>query len=71
LAAVQQALPPELQPQVWSATLGPHGVLTVVTDTGSWATRIRYAAPALAPAVAATLGAAVARVAVRVRPRPA
>jgi hypothetical protein len=70
VAAVQEALPEELRPHVWSASLGAQGVLTVVTDTGGWATRIRYAAPGLAPAVAAILQETVARVAVRVRPRP-
>jgi predicted nucleic acid-binding Zn ribbon protein len=70
LCAVQQCLPGESAAHVWGASLDADGVLTVVTDTGGWATRIRYAVPELMPAVAGKLSAAVVRVVVRVRPRP-
>jgi len=70
LGALQQALPAELVPTVWGATLDPEGVLTLVTDSGSWATRIRYALPALVPALARELGQDIVKTIVRVRPRP-
>jgi hypothetical protein len=70
LVALQQVLPPELVPAVWGATLDPEGVLTVVTDSGSWATRLRYALPALLPTLARNLGQEVGKTIVRVRPRP-
>ena len=71
LSAVQQCLPPDSAPHVWGASLGSQGVLTVVTDGGGWATRIRYAVPDLMPEVARRLESPVVKVVVRVRPRPA
>ncbi|HXQ63318.1 MAG TPA: DciA family protein [Steroidobacteraceae bacterium] len=70
LAAVQQSLPVEAATHVWGASLDDEGVLTLVTDSGGWATRLRYQLPELAPRVAAALGKGVARTVVRVRPRP-
>jgi len=70
LAAVQHILPTEAAGHVWGASLDGEGVLTLVTDSGSWASRLRYALPELAPRVSTALGKGVARAVVRVRPRP-
>ncbi|HXQ31724.1 MAG TPA: DciA family protein [Steroidobacteraceae bacterium] len=70
LAAVQHALPTEAAGHVWGASLAEEGVLTLVIDSGGWASRLRYALPELAPRVSTALGKRVARVIVRVRPRP-
>jgi hypothetical protein len=70
LVAVQQALPAEAAGHVWGATLDEQGVLTLVTDSGGWASRLRYELPELAPRVATALGQAVTRMVVMVRPRP-
>jgi predicted nucleic acid-binding Zn ribbon protein len=70
LVAVQQALPADVIGRVWGASLDRAGVLTLVTDRGSWASRLRYALPEVAPRVAAALGERVVRTVVRVRPRP-
>ena len=70
LVALQQALPADAASHVWGASLDGDGVLTVLTDSGGWATRIRYAVPTLSPRVAATLGQAIERTIVRVKPRP-
>jgi predicted nucleic acid-binding Zn ribbon protein len=69
LAAVQQVLPADAAGHVWGASLDEAGVLTLVTDSGSWASRLRYLLPELAPRVAAALGRGVVRTAIRVRPR--
>jgi Dna[CI] antecedent DciA-like protein len=71
LAAVQRALPPELAAHVWGASLSADGALTVVADSGSWASRVRYVMPELSAAVEAALDRPVARTIVRVRPRAA
>ena len=71
LAALQQALPADAAGHVWGASLDGEGVLTVLADSGGWATRIRYAVPELTPRVAAALGQAIERTIVRVKPRPA
>ncbi len=71
LAAVQRALPPEVAGRVWGASLSEDGQLTVLTESGSWASRVRYVMPEVAAAVAAALGRTVERTSIRVRPRPA
>ncbi len=71
LVALQQTLPADAAGHVWGASLDAEGVLTVLTDSGGWATRIRYAVPDFAPRVAKALGQAVGRTVVRVKPRPA
>ena len=71
LVAVQRALPAELGAHVWSAAVSDEGVLTLVADSGSWATRVRYVTSEVAPKVAEELGCEITRTAVRVRPRDA
>ena len=67
LAAVQQALPQELAPHVWAASL-EGAVLTVLVASGAWASRVRYCATDIAAGVAVRLKRPVSRVLVRVRP---
>ncbi len=67
LSAVRQALPGELRERVWGASVR-EGTLTLLVTSASWATRIRYRAPALRQVLGADLGVDLERVAVRVRP---
>ena len=70
LVALQRALPEDIAAHVFGATLDPDGVLTVLVDSGAFATRLRFLLPELLPALGATLeGAAITRTVVRVRPR--
>ena len=69
LAAVQSALPPELGAHIHAAGVSD-GRLTVIVDSGSWATRVRYAAETLAATVGRALTAKISEVRVQVRPRP-
>ena len=70
LAAVQRVLPPEVAEHVFGATLDADATLTVLVDSGSFATRLRYLLPPLGTALATALEvAAIARTTVRVRPR--
>jgi predicted nucleic acid-binding Zn ribbon protein len=69
LVAVRAVVTPEVAAHVFGASLKGEE-LTVLVDSGSWATRVRYVIPELAPAVAAGLGVAVTSVRVRVRPPP-
>ncbi len=69
LAAVQQALPLDVAGHVFGATLDPDGVLTVLVDSGAYATRLRFLLPELLPSLGTALQGAVARTVVRVRPR--
>jgi hypothetical protein len=72
LAAVQRALPDDLAGHVFGATLDAEGVLTVLVDSGAFATRVRYLMPELTPALAALPevgGVGITRTLVRVRPR--
>ena len=70
LAALQQELPTEVAAHVFGATLDEDGVLTVLVDSGAFATRLRYLLAELVPALAATLKAGpIARTRVQVRPR--
>jgi hypothetical protein len=70
LAAVQHTLPAELVPHVFGASIDETGVLTLLVDSGAFATRVRYALPALVGAIetAAEKGR-ISRTQVRVRPR--
>lgn len=70
LVATQQALPTDLAGHVFGATLDAEGVLTLLVDSGSWATRLRYLLPDLTAKLTATLdGAVITRTVIRVRPR--
>ena len=70
LAAVQRALPPDLAPHVWAASVTEAGLLTVVAENGGWASRVRYVMPEITRAVETALGRDLARARVQVRPRP-
>jgi small ligand-binding sensory domain FIST len=70
LAALQRALPEDVAGHVFGATLEADGALTVLVDSGAFATRLRYLLPELMPALAMALEVgAIARTSVRVRPR--
>jgi hypothetical protein len=70
LVALQRALPEDVAGHVFGATLDPDGVLTVLVDSGAFATRLRFLLPELLPALGTTLeGGAITRTVVRVRPR--
>ena len=69
LAALQRALPEDVASHVFAASLDGDGVLTVLVDSGAFATRLRYLLPGLTPGLAAALGSPIARASVRVRPR--
>jgi predicted nucleic acid-binding Zn ribbon protein len=68
LAALREALPPEIAAQVWSAAL-KGTTLTAFVRSAAWGTRLRYVAPQVAPAVAAKLGQPVDEIKVKVRAR--
>jgi hypothetical protein len=70
LVAVQRALPADAASHLWGASLDADGVLTLLTDSGGWASRIRYAVPALERVVALALERDITRTTVRVKPRP-
>jgi hypothetical protein len=70
-AATQQALGPELGRHVTAASIGGRtsSVLTVIVDSGTYATHIRYALPEALPRIVAELGVSgIERTQVRVRP---
>jgi hypothetical protein len=70
LVALQRNLPEDVAGHVFGATLGPDGELTVLVDSGAFATRLRYLLPELVPALALALEVgSIARTQVRVRPR--
>jgi hypothetical protein len=69
LAALQRALPPDVAGHVFGATLDPEGVLTVLVDSGAYATRLRFLLPDLVPSLGTALDGVIARTVVRVRPR--
>jgi len=70
LAALQHELPADVAGHVFGATLDPEGVLTVLVDSGAFATRLRFLLPDLLPALATSLGdGTITRTVVRVRPR--
>ena len=68
-AALQQALPPDLAGHVFGASLDEASELTVLTDSGAYATRLRYLLPELLPGLARELGVVITRSVVRVRSR--
>jgi len=70
LVALQRALPEDVAAHVFGATLETDGVLTVLVDSGAFATRLRFLLPELLPALGAALeGGPITRAVVRVRPR--
>ena len=69
LAALQHALPADLAGHVFGASLDEGGGLTVLVDSGAYATRLRYALPELLAALSGELGVVIARTVVRVRSR--
>ena len=70
LAALQRALPADVAGHVFGATLDADSVLTVLVDSGAFATRLRFLLPELLPALGSALdGGAIARAVIRVRPR--
>ena len=69
LAALQRALPAEQAEHVFGASVDEAGVLTVLVDSGAYATRLRYALPELLTALSGELGVVITRTGVRVRSR--
>ena len=70
LVALQRTLPEEVAGHVFGATVDPEGVLTVLVDSGAFATRLRYLLPEAVPALGASIeGVRITRTVVRVRPR--
>jgi hypothetical protein len=67
LVAVRHNLADDVRDHVWAATYA-EGHLTLLVDAAGWATRVRYAVPALKTGVGAALGRPVEKVTVRVRP---
>lgn len=66
LAALRQALPPEIAAEVWSAALKGTS-LTAFVRSAAWGTRLRYVAPGVLPRVAQALGRPVEEIRVKVR----
>ena len=70
LVALQRTLPPDVAGHVFGATLDPGGVLTVLVDSGAFATRLRFLLPELLPSLATALEeGSITRTVIRVRPR--
>ena len=68
LAALRNALPPEIAAEVWSAAL-KGSTLTAFVRSAAWGTRLRYVAPGIVPTVADRLGRPVEEIRVKVRAR--
>jgi hypothetical protein len=69
LGAVRRALPAALGEHVFGASIGEQGVLTVLVDSGAFATRVRYELPSRLEAIGIDAGGVpVRRAQVRVRP---
>jgi len=68
LAALRQALPPEIAAEVWSAAL-KGSTLTAFVHSAAWGTRLRYVAPSVVAGVAEALGKPVDEIRVKVRAR--
>jgi len=69
LGAVRRALPAGLGDHVFGASIGDTGALTVLVDSGAFATRVRYELPSRLAAIEAEAGGGPIRSAqVRVRP---
>jgi predicted nucleic acid-binding Zn ribbon protein len=69
LLACREVLPAPLAQEVWSAVL-KGADLTIFVESPAWATRVRYAAAELKERLGERLGTPLARIVVRVRPRP-
>jgi hypothetical protein len=69
LTQVEAALPPELLGKVHAASFDAEGVLTILVDSGAYATRLRYALPEILPKVLNDAGTAASRGKIQVRPR--
>ena len=54
VAALQQALPPDLAGSIHSANIRDDGTLVVLAATSAWASRLRFECDALTAAAAAT-----------------
>jgi len=68
LRAAGSALPEDLRPHLRGAGI-KQGTLTLLVESGAWATRIKFHAAAVQAGVARELDTVVERVQVRVRPR--
>jgi hypothetical protein len=66
LMSLRRVLPPDLAAEVWGAVLR-ESKLTILVRSAAWGTRLRYAAPEAAKALAAELGTAIDEVKVKVR----
>jgi hypothetical protein len=66
LAALREALPPEIASEVWSASL-KGSTLTAFVRSAAWGTRLRYVAPQMAAEVGRRLGTSVDEIRVKVR----
>jgi len=71
LTQVEAALPSELIGTVHAASIDAEGVLTVLVESGAYATRLRYALPELLPKVLDEAGKPAERGRVQVRPKGA
>jgi len=70
LEAVRRALPAGLGEHVFGASIANDGVLTVLVDSGAFATRVRYELPARLGTIELEAGAgSIRRAQIRVRPR--
>jgi len=73
LAAVQHSLGPDLAPHIFGASLSgdPLDTLTLLVESGAYATRVRYALPDALADIASTLElATIKKTQIKVRPRP-
>ncbi len=69
LGAVRRALPAGLGEHVFGASIGDGGVLTVLVDSGAFATRVRYELPSRLASIEADAGGGpIGRAQVQVRP---
>lgn len=69
LAQVRAALPAELAEHVHGASFEPDGRLTLLAESGAFATRLRYALPEVLPRVRDAEGKPAVRGRVQVRPK--
>jgi hypothetical protein len=69
LEQVKASLPTELAAHVHGASFEPDGRLTMLVESGAFATRLRYALPELLPKVLDADGKPAARGRIQVRPK--